>query len=178
LELFARGGKKVHGPLQEAFCQTVLGVEVGAADPLRAAYQLDHLLDPDFPLRTDAADRVAEARIIRMRLHRSHFFADRNWLYTAVNRKRQMLIAMATGTGKTFTMVNQVYRLMKSGVARRVQFLVDRRALAAQAIQAFASFEPEPGLKFDKIYEVYRNRFQRGDLGEDEKFDPKVLPQR
>ena len=33
-------------------------------------------------------------------------------------RKRQMLVAMATGTGKTFTMVNQVYRLMKSGVGQ------------------------------------------------------------
>jgi type I restriction enzyme R subunit len=91
-------------------------------------------------------------------------------------RKRQMLVAMATGTGKTFTMVNQVYRLMKSGVARRILFLVDRRALAAQAVNAFASFEPEPGLKFDKIYEVYSQRFFREDLGEGEKFDPKVLP--
>ena len=50
-------------------------------------------------------------------------------------RKRQMLVAMATGTGKTFTMVNEVYRLMKSGVARRILFLVDRRALAAQAVR-------------------------------------------
>jgi type I restriction enzyme R subunit len=92
------------------------------------------------------------------------------------NRKRQMLLAMATGTGKTATMVNQVYRLMKSGVGRRILFLVDRRALAAQAVRTFASFEPEPGLKFDKIYEVYSQRFRREDLGEDEKFDPKVLP--
>ena len=92
------------------------------------------------------------------------------------DRKRQMLLAMATGTGKTFTMVNQVYRLMKSGVAKRILFLVDRRALAAQAVRAFASFEAEPGLKFDKIYEVYSQRFQRDDLDEDEKFDPKVLP--
>ena len=66
-----------------------------------------------------------------------------------------MLVTMATGTGKTLTMVNEIYRLMKSGVARRVLFLVDRRALAAQAVRAFASFEAEPGLKFDKIYEVY-----------------------
>lgn len=94
------------------------------------------------------------------------------------DRKRTMLIAMATGTGKTFTLVNEVYRLMKSGVASRVLFLVDRRALAAQAVRAFASFEPEPGLKFDRIYEVYSNRFHREDFGEDEKFDPKVLPQR
>jgi len=91
-------------------------------------------------------------------------------------RSRLMLVAMATGTGKTFTMVNEVYRLMKSGVGRRILFLVDRRALAAQAVRAFASFEPEPGLKFDKIYEVYSQRFQREDFGEDEKFDPKVLP--
>jgi type I restriction enzyme R subunit len=91
-------------------------------------------------------------------------------------RKRQMLVAMATGTGKTFALVNQVYRLIKSRVARRILFLVDRRALAAQAVNAFASFEAEPGLKFDKIYEVYSQRFRREDLGEDEKFDVKVLP--
>jgi type I restriction enzyme R subunit len=90
--------------------------------------------------------------------------------------KRQMLVAMATGTGKTFTTVNQVYRLMKSGVAKRVLFLVDRKALAAQAVRAFASFEPEPGLKFDKVYEVYSQRFRREDFDEEEKFDPKILP--
>ncbi len=96
---------------------------------------------------------------------------------TAIRQhKRQMLVAMATGTGKTFKTVNQVYRLMKSGVGRRILFLVDRRALAAQAVNAFASFEPEPGLKFDKIYEVYSQRFRREDLGEDAKFDPKVIP--
>jgi type I restriction enzyme R subunit len=91
-------------------------------------------------------------------------------------RKRLMLIAMATGTGKTFTMVNEVYRLMKAGVAKRILFLVDRRVLAAQAILAFASFEPEPGLKFDKIYELYSQRFHRDDFDENEKYDPKVLP--
>ena len=92
------------------------------------------------------------------------------------NRKRQILVAMATGTGKTFTMVNEVYRLMKSGVAKRILFLVDRRALAAQAVRAFASFEPEPNKRFNKIYEVYHQRFHREDFGEDEKFDPNVLP--
>lgn len=91
-------------------------------------------------------------------------------------QKQQMLVAMATGTGKTFTMVNQIYRLMKTGVARRILFLVDRRALAAQAVRAFSSFEPEPGLKFDKIYETYSQKFQMGDMDENETFDPKVLP--
>jgi type I restriction enzyme, R subunit len=90
-------------------------------------------------------------------------------------RKRKLLVTMATGTGKTLMTVHEVYRLMKSGVARRVLFLVDRRALAAQTVRAFASFEAEPGLKFDRLYEVYSQRFQRGDL-EEQGFDPKVLP--
>lgn len=93
-------------------------------------------------------------------------------------RKRAMLVAMATGTGKTFTMVNQVYRLLKSGVARRVLFLVDRRALAAQAVRAFASFEPEPGLKFDQTYEVFSNRVQSGDADPHDAFDPKLIPRK
>ncbi|WP_421909036.1 N-6 DNA methylase [Methanolacinia petrolearia] len=33
------------------------------------------------------------------------------------DRKRTMLVAMATGTGKTYTMVNLIYRLMKAGAA-------------------------------------------------------------
>lgn len=95
-------------------------------------------------------------------------------------RKRQMMVVMATGTGKTRTTIQQAYRLMKSGAAKRILFLVDRRALAAQTVRAFASFECEPGLKFDKTYEVYSQRFQQADLDDDsgEKFDPKVLPNR
>jgi type I restriction enzyme R subunit len=92
------------------------------------------------------------------------------------DRKRKMLLPMATGTGKTRTLVNQAYRLMKAGVARRVLFLVDRRALAAQAVQAFASFEAEPGLKFDKIYPLYHQRFQRDDVLEGGSWDPGVMP--
>ena len=92
------------------------------------------------------------------------------------NQKRQMLIAMATGTGKTFTLVNQCYRLLKSQGARRILFLVDRRALAAQGVRAFSVFEPEPNLKFDKLYEVYSNKFQKEDFGEEDTFDSKVLP--
>ena len=90
-------------------------------------------------------------------------------------KRRALLVAMATGTGKTLTAIALLYRLMKSGYARRILFLVDRRALAAQAAMAFSRFDAEPNLKFDKIYEVYSQRFRREDL-EGSKFDPQVLP--
>jgi len=61
--------------------------------------------------------------------------------------------------------VNEIYRLMKSGVAKRVLFLVDRRALAAQAVRTFSSFDAEPGQKFNQVYEVYSSKFQREDFG-------------
>lgn len=92
-------------------------------------------------------------------------------------QKRRLLLALATGTGKTFTTVNQCYRLLKSGTAKRILFLVDRRALAAQAVRAFAEFEPEPNQRFDKIYEVYSGKFQRGDFGDDNAFDAKTMPE-
>lgn len=94
------------------------------------------------------------------------------------DRKRQMMVVMATGTGKTRTTIQEAYRLMKTGIAKRILFLVDRRALAAQTVRAFASFEAEPGLKFDKAYEVYSQRFQQGDFDAEDKFDPKLLPNR
>jgi len=95
------------------------------------------------------------------------------------DRRREMLVAMATGTGKTFTTVNQIYRLLKSGVARRVLFLVDRRALAAQAVQAFNAFRPDGSTKFTDLYQLFSQRFRRDDLddeGNTEKFDPQALP--
>ena len=121
-------------------------------------------------------DRLRQLANNHPRLRRYQIEANAAVEEAMFHRKRQMLVAMATGTGKTFTTVNQIYRLMKSGAAKRVLFLVDRRALAAQAVRAFAAFEPEPGLKFDHIYEVYSQRFQTGDFDDDEPFDPKVLP--
>jgi type I restriction enzyme R subunit len=90
--------------------------------------------------------------------------------------KRAMLVAMATGTGKTFMTVAQIYRFLESKAVRRVLFLVDRRALAAQAVREFAAFNTPKGLKFDKEYDVFSQRFHREDFEDDKPYDPKVLP--
>ena len=89
--------------------------------------------------------------------------------------KRLMLLAMATGTGKTFTTVNLVYRMLASGYAKRILFLVDRKSLAAQAVTAFASFDTPLNIKFNKEYELYSQRFQKDDFDGDP-YNPNVLP--
>jgi len=93
-----------------------------------------------------------------------------------LDRKRKMMLAMATGTGKTFTTVSMIYRMIKSGYAKRILFLVDRRALAAQAATAFSAYLTPSGNKFNQEYEVYSQRFQKEDFDEDDKFDIQVLP--
>lgn len=93
------------------------------------------------------------------------------------NGKKTMLLAMATGTGKTFTLVSSIYRLLKSGYAKKILFLVDRRALAAQTVSSISAFETPEGLKLDKDYEVYSQKFKRENLEEENNFDSKVLPE-
>lgn len=51
--------------------------------------------------------------------------------------RREMLLAMATGTGKTKTCIALIYRLLKAKRFRRILFLVDRSSLGEQAANAF-----------------------------------------
>ena len=65
------------------------------------------------------------------------------------------LIQMATGSGKTYTAVNFIYRLIKFGGARRVLFLVDRDNLGQQTYNEFQQFmTPDDGRKFTELYHV------------------------
>lgn len=91
--------------------------------------------------------------------------------------RRNLMLAMATGTGKTFTIAALLYRLLASGYAKRILFLVDRKALAAQAVRELASFDTPNNRKFNAEYEVYSQRFKREDFGDEDPFDPKVLPE-
>lgn len=68
--------------------------------------------------------------------------------------QRQLLLAMATGTGKTRTCIGLVYRLIKANRFRRVLFLVDRTTLGEQATNAFKDLRLESLKSFTDIYEV------------------------
>ncbi|RCX32809.1 type I restriction-modification enzyme R subunit C-terminal domain-containing protein [Thioalbus denitrificans] len=72
------------------------------------------------------------------------------------NRPRA-LIQMATGSGKTFTAISFIYRLIKFTGARRVLFLVDRGNLGDQTLKEFQQYaSPYNNFKFTEEYIVQR----------------------
>ena len=86
--------------------------------------------------------------------------------------KDRILLVMATGTGKTYTAFQIVYRLWKAGVKKRILFLADRNALIDQTKRNdFKHFRDKMTLvkarKVDKSYEIYLALYQ-GLSGNDE----------
>lgn len=69
-------------------------------------------------------------------------------------KKREILLAMATGTGKTRMAIGLIYRLIKSKRFNRILFLVDRSALGEQAEDAFKDSKLESFHTFTEIYEL------------------------
>ena len=84
---------------------------------------LTELVDRDVPAATRALADLPANDLVRP----YQWEANQAIEQAISHHKRVMLVAMATGTGKTRTMVHQVYRFMKAGVAKRILFLVDRR---------------------------------------------------
>ena len=77
-------------------------------------------------------------------------YPPRYYQRVAINRaveeiaqgKDRLLLVMATGTGKTYTAFQIVYRLLQSGMVRKVLYLADRNILVDQSIQQdFAPLE-------------------------------------
>jgi len=68
--------------------------------------------------------------------------------------QRAMLMAMATGTGKTKTCVALIYRLLKLQRFRRILFLVDRSALGEQAANAFKDTQMESLQRFADVFGI------------------------
>ena len=81
--------------------------------------------------------------------------------------KQRILLAMATGTGKTRLATGLMYRLIKSQRFKHILFLVDRSTLGTQAFDAFGAEVIEQGQTLAQIYTV-------ADLGVDTTERPDV----
>jgi len=80
----------------------------------------------------------------------------------AENRPRS-LIQMATGSGKTFTAVTFIYRLIKFADAKRVLFLVDRTNLGKQTLKEFQQYK-SPYAPFKFTEEFIAQRLQSNEI--------------
>jgi len=81
----------------------------------------------------------------------------------AANRPRA-LVQMATGSGKTYTAVSSIERLIRYGGATRVLFLVDRAHLGRQTLKEFQQYAvPGDGRKFTELYNVQHLQSNRLD---------------
>ena len=89
--------------------------------------------------------------------------------------QQRVLLVMATGTGKTYTAFQIIWRLMKNGLKRRVLYLADRNILIDQTMQN--DFRPFKNVitkvenkKLDSAYEIYMSLYQQ--LAGDEGHEP------
>lgn len=71
-----------------------------------------------------------------------------------INGKKSVLLSMATGTGKTRTILGMIYRFIRSNRFRRILFLVDRTALGEQAMDVFKEVKLEELMTLDSIYSI------------------------
>jgi type I restriction enzyme, R subunit len=99
--------------------------------------------------------------------------APRYYQLTAINRvveaiargQRRLLLVMATGTGKTYTAFQIIWRLWKSGARKRILFLADRNILVDQTrtndFKPFGSAMTKiQNRQADKSYEIYLALYQ------------------
>ena len=86
----------------------------------------------------------AEITVINQPYYSSqNTYEPRYYQRVAINRtvdavakgQQRLLLVMATGTGKTYTAFQIVYRLLKSGMKRKILYLADRNILVDQSIQ-------------------------------------------
>lgn len=128
-----------------------------------------------------------ESAVLRQPYYTSiNTYPPRYYQRTAINRtvdaiargQQRLLLVMATGTGKTYTAFQIVYRLLKSGMKKKVLYLADRNILVDQSIQQdFAPLEKtihkinyaKDDPKSVTSYEVYFSLYQQLTDREDEK---------
>ncbi len=125
----------------------------------------------------------------------ANLYPPRYYQRNAINRtveaiargQKRLLLTMATGTGKTYTAFQIVYRLLKAGMIHKVLYLADRNMLVDQSIQQ--DFKPlEKTIhkvdfaKDDRTtitsYEVYFSLYQQLADREDEQTDDGKAVQR
>lgn len=129
-------------------------------DPTNHGKALDGWHTPEGLVRMLGQDRAASKALLQaepfdyLRLWKHQIKAVQAIEARLDAGKRECLVAMATGTGKTRTVVGLLYRLLKAKRFHRVLFLVDRKDLGTQAQNAFKEFRLEQDRLFTEVFDL------------------------
>lgn len=121
---------------------------------LQGFHTPDGLLDQLKRSRVDAEARLKTEGFNYLRLRDYQINAIQAVEESLKADKPDCLLAMATGTGKTRTIIGLMYRFLKAERFKRILFLVDRSALGQQAIDAFNDAPLEQNQTLSKIYNL------------------------
>lgn len=128
--------------------------------PANLPRALQHFHTPDGLLdwlkrsREEAESKLAQEGFTYLKLRDYQENAIKAVEQSLANNRRQCLLAMATGTGKTRTIIGLMYRLLKAERFRRILFLVDRSALGQQAMETFHEASLEQNQSLAQIYDI------------------------
>ena len=139
---------------------------------------LDHFPDPEelwkcYKKYNNIETKEAEETSLSSYFFDSNGRSPRYYQRIAINRtveaiargQDRILLVMATGTGKTYTAFQIIYRLWKSGAKKRILYLADRNNLITQTKKGdFKHFKDKCHIikhkKIDKSYEIYLALYQ------------------
>ncbi len=129
--------KALQGWMSPDGIMELLAKDTEAADQVLGATSYDLLRDPDaLNLREYQIEAIEAAE------------------HAIINGQDKVLLSMATGTGKTRTILGMLYRFLKSGRFQRILFLVDRTSLGEQAQDVFKEVKIEELMTLDNIYNI------------------------
>ncbi|MDR6609038.1 type I restriction-modification system endonuclease [Pseudomonas synxantha] len=124
------------------------------ARPLQDFHKPEDLQDLLKRSRAEAEAKLKEEGFTYLKLRDYQEKAIHAVEQALANNQRDCLLAMATGTGKTRTIIGLMYRFLKTERFKRILFLVDRGALGQQAIDSFNDTTLEQNHTLAQIYDI------------------------
>ena len=124
------------------------------ARPLQDFHSPQGLLDRLTRSKAEAEERLRNEGFAYLKLRDYQIKAVQHVEEALAHNQTTCLLAMATGTGKTRTIIGLMYRFLKAERFKRILFLVDRTALGQQAIDMFNDAPLEQNQTLSKIYNV------------------------